>query len=77
MRYFSKPATALLTAVAFIVVVSFTNNQSISASVKPAPVKIQAAILLDVSNSMDGLNEQAKAQLWNMVTVMGDRKSVV
>ena len=74
MRYFSKPATALLTAVAFIVVVSFTNNQSISASVKPAPVKIQAAILLDVSNSMDGLIEQAKAQLWNMVTVMGKAK---
>jgi len=33
--------------------------------------KIQAAILLDVSNSMDGLIEQAKAQLWNMVSVMG------
>ncbi|MCW3090344.1 MAG: von Willebrand factor type [Ferruginibacter sp.] len=33
--------------------------------------KIQAAILLDVSNSMDGLIEQAKAQLWNMVNVMG------
>ena len=33
--------------------------------------KIQAAILLDVSGSMDGLIEQAKAQLWNMVSVMG------
>lgn len=33
--------------------------------------KIQVAILLDVSNSMDGLIEQAKAQLWNMVGVMG------
>lgn len=33
--------------------------------------KIQAAILLDVSNSMDGLIEQAKAQLWNMVSIMG------
>jgi hypothetical protein len=36
----------------------------------PRP-KIQAAILLDVSNSMDGLIEQAKAQLWNMVNIMG------
>src|SRR5262245_29834843 len=36
--------------------------------------KIQAAILLDVSNSMDGLIEQAKSQLWNMVTVMGKAK---
>lgn len=33
--------------------------------------KIQAAILLDVSNSMDGLIDQAKAQLWNMVSTMG------
>jgi hypothetical protein len=30
--------------------------------------------LLDVSNSMDGLIEQAKAQLWNMVSVMGKAK---
>ena len=36
--------------------------------------KIQAAILLDVSNSMDGLIEQAKAQLWTMVNVMGKSK---
>ncbi len=35
------------------------------------PPKIQAAILLDVSGSMDGLIDQAKAQLWNMVQVMG------
>ncbi|MEI6948273.1 vWA domain-containing protein [Paraflavisolibacter sp. H34] len=38
--------------------------------VLPAP-KIQVAILLDVSNSMDGLIAQAKSQLWNMVSVMG------
>ena len=38
---------------------------------KAAAKKIQVAILLDVSNSMDGLIEQAKAQLWNMVSVMG------
>jgi len=36
--------------------------------------KIQVAVLLDVSNSMDGLIEQAKAQLWNMVSVMGKAK---
>jgi hypothetical protein len=39
-----------------------------------AQPKIQAAILLDVSGSMDGLIEQAKAQLWNMVTTMGKVK---
>jgi hypothetical protein len=36
-----------------------------------APPKIQAAILLDVSGSMQGLIDQAKAQLWNMMNVMG------
>ena len=38
--------------------------------------KIQAAILLDVSGSMNGLIEQAKAQLWNMVSVMGRAKCI-
>ncbi|MCX6317536.1 MAG: VWA domain-containing protein [Bacteroidetes bacterium] len=37
----------------------------------PATSKIQVAILLDVSGSMEGLIEQAKAQLWNMVTTLG------
>ena len=40
----------------------------------PSPAsskKIQVAVLLDVSNSMDGLIDQAKAQLWNMVSVLG------
>ena len=43
---------------------------AISKPIKKTP-KIQAAILLDVSGSMDGLIDQAKAQLWNMVQVMG------
>ncbi len=42
--------------------------------VKPEQQKIQVAILLDVSNSMDGLIAQAKSQLWNMVSVMGKAK---
>jgi hypothetical protein len=33
--------------------------------------KIQVALLLDVSNSMDGLIDQAKTQLWNIVSVLG------
>ncbi len=55
------------------------NNKTTTAiSVKssiPTPInanpKIQVAVLLDVSSSMDGLIEQAKSQLWNMVSVMG------
>jgi hypothetical protein len=41
------------------------NRSSASKSV------IQVAILLDVSNSMDGLIDQAKEQLWNMVSLLG------
>jgi uncharacterized protein YegL len=33
--------------------------------------KVQVAILLDVSGSMEGLINQAKAQLWNMVNTLG------
>ena len=46
---------------------------AISTSLEEGP-RIQAAILLDVSGSMDGLIEQAKSQLWNMVSVMGKVK---
>jgi hypothetical protein len=57
---------------------TLTPHQTTSSATEPVihktTPKIQAAILLDVSNSMDGLIEQAKAQLWNMVTVMGKAK---
>ncbi len=33
----------------------------------PAKPTVQLAILLDTSNSMDGLIDQAKTQLWNVV----------
>ena len=36
--------------------------------------KIQVAILLDTSSSMDGLINQAKARLWNIVNTMGTLK---
>ena len=56
-----------------VLILSFIPNSSTthhkSVSEKSAP-KIQAAILLDVSNSMDGLIGQAKNQLWNMVNVL-------
>ncbi len=40
---------------------------------RPNPL-IQIAILLDTSNSMDGLIEQAKSQLWTMVNELGRAK---
>jgi hypothetical protein len=72
MNQLFKTAAATLLMFTGIVILSFTNapKQAFS-TVKPAVPKIQAAILLDVSGSMDGLIEQAKAQLWNMVNTMG------
>lgn len=67
------------TAVAALTIFSFSSpagalakeGKPATCNQKPATQKIQVAILLDVSNSMDGLIEQAKAQLWNMVTTLG------
>jgi hypothetical protein len=39
---------------------------------KTGKSKIQVALLLDTSNSMDGLIDQAKAQLWKMVNRLAD-----
>ncbi|MEZ4776846.1 MAG: VWA domain-containing protein [Bacteroidia bacterium] len=36
--------------------------------------KIQVALLLDISGSMDGLIEQAKAKLWRIVNELGDAR---
>jgi len=54
--------------------VKHKNATAVSSSHFPGPhrqKKVQIAVLLDVSNSMDGLIGQAKAQLWNMVSVLG------
>ncbi|NOT50375.1 MAG: VWA domain-containing protein [Chitinophagaceae bacterium] len=56
-------------AIALLTAFSFSNPKPSTS--KPAQRKIQVAILLDVSNSMDGLIEQAKAQLWDMVITLG------
>src|SRR5690606_32841764 len=41
---------------------------------KPAKQTIQVALLLDTSNSMDGLIDQAKAQLWQIVNELSYAK---
>lgn len=38
------------------------------------PTNIQVALILDTSNSMDGLIEQAKSQLWKLVNELADMK---
>ncbi|HET9744790.1 MAG TPA: vWA domain-containing protein [Chitinophagaceae bacterium] len=73
MNLLLKPAVTLVTS---WMVLSFSSLPKEKISEPPLKMKskIQAAILLDVSNSMDGLIDQAKAQLWNMVSVMGKAK---
>jgi hypothetical protein len=72
-----KPSAAVFSVFFSLALLNFTlpgkKTETTANSVNANP-KIQAAILLDVSNSMDGLIEQAKAQLWNMVSVMGKAK---
>ena len=72
MRSFLRPAAILALCFGSIVLISSNraNRELPEKPIKTSP-KIQVAILLDVSGSMDGLIEQAKAQLWNMVSVMG------
>lgn len=44
--------------------------QAINGCPAPDNVKIQVAILLDTSGSMEGLIEQAKSRLWNIVNTL-------
>jgi hypothetical protein len=72
MKHYQKISFAAITAISIVASISFTNTTN---SQKPAQQpKIQVAILLDVSSSMDGLIDQAKTQLWNMVSTMGKAK---
>ncbi len=52
------------------------NTYSFNDSIEPIPVKhyIKVALLLDTSNSMDGLIDQAKAQLWEIVNELSYAK---
>lgn len=76
MQSFWKPLLAVCAAAIILIFLSsgqkysFHKNPAVKQTA-PGSQKIQVAILLDVSNSMDGLIDQAKAQLWNMVNTLG------
>ena len=77
MNRLLKPAAISFFILTAIIISAFTNLKTRPAKAfetKPAAPKIQVAILLDVSGSMNGLIEQAKAQLWNMVSALGKAK---
>ena len=74
MQFILKPAAVF--TISLFAAHDFSNpGQKITPAVNVQVVntnpKIQAAILLDVSGSMDGLIEQAKSQLWTMVSTLG------
>ena len=69
--------TKLISFFAFWLAAAFspqpTNSPSTQNQNNAAP-KIQVALLLDTSGSMDGLIEQAKSQLWKMVNELATSK---
>lgn len=66
MKYFILTTIALLAAFKSARCQPNT-NESLQANNEPKHNVIQLALLLDVSNSMDGLINQAKSELWTIV----------
>ena len=66
----NKPVVFLIS---FFLSFTLLSSQSES-NVKPESNLVQLAILLDTSNSMDGLIDQAKTQLWKIVNEMSRSK---
>ena len=52
----------------------YANKKNQSTDPKPDKQYIKVALLLDTSNSMDGLIDQAKAQLWDIVNELSYAK---
>jgi hypothetical protein len=70
-RIFSR---ALVFLLAFLFMNFTTDNHKVEAPGKDQAIMI--ALLLDTSNSMDGLIDQAKSQLWKIVNEVAAAKSV-
>ncbi|MCA9793349.1 MAG: VWA domain-containing protein [Candidatus Eremiobacteraeota bacterium] len=81
MKKFLPGLLALLVAAAtytFLAPAASTDNPSDPvAAVQPDPdarPKIQVALLLDTSGSMDGLIDQARSQLWRIINRLGEAR---
>ncbi len=71
MKYFHKSKAIIICTVFLFILSSFFYANNASAQKKEV---IQMAILLDTSNSMDGLIDQAKTQLWKIVNELAISK---
>src|SRR4030095_9928908 len=70
LQHYLLPSRSLVFLVAFLFMNFTTDNVD-------APAKdqtIMMALLLDTSNSMDGLIDQAKSQLWKIVNELHEAK---
>ncbi len=70
--------TAIITSLCLLITPLSINNEtplgSAETNTSTEKHKIQVALLLDTSNSMDGLIDQAKSQLWKMVNELATSK---
>jgi hypothetical protein len=71
---FMKYAKNQKTAALLVIIASILLTTAKAQTPTQQPKTIQVAVLLDVSNSMDGLIEQTKSQLWTMVNSLGSAK---
>lgn len=65
---------AIIFLVIFLSTSSFSNSKPEKFNNSKKSNSIQLALLLDTSNSMDGLIEQAKSQLWKIVNELATSK---
>ena len=73
MNHLTNRILAALLLAALLAVPAVTQAAT-EAKAKPEAPRIQMAILLDTSNSMDGLIDQAKSQLWKIVNELARMK---
>ena len=72
LQHYRIPSRPLVFLVAFLFMNFKIDNDVASAKDQT----IMIALLLDTSNSMDGLIDQAKSQLWKIVNEVAAAKSV-
>jgi len=71
----TKSIVPLLTIVFAVLLIHAAHARAVDPMVvPPSPPQIQIALLLDTSNSMDGLIEQAKSRLWSIVNTFSNAK---
>jgi len=64
----------LICALCLFPLASMAKSEAATADPAPAQNKIQIALLLDTSSSMDGLIDQARTQLWKVVNTFTEAK---